>query len=331
MLFVLPVPAPGVVSPAMECPANREFSPCEQKESPKQGNGVCMGKKINEVVLALGGGAARGWAHIGVIRWLHDHGISIRGVAGTSIGALAGAFLAAGKVEELQRLVPARRRDLLRFFDLVMGGDGLFAGERVVDFLRENLDVDEISRLSIPFAAVAVDLTNGREVVFDKGNLLEAIRASISIPGVFTPLRKDGRVLVDGGLANPLPVDVARRLAPGIPVCAVDLNGDVPASFFQLPLRGSEQSRAPRWLSFRLNLRRWLRRRQLKSVLPVASASLVVIQHQLTAARLKTSPPDIYLKPDLSPLELWDFHKSDEAIRIGYETAGNSPDWGTGI
>ncbi|MDT8391142.1 MAG: patatin-like phospholipase family protein [Lentisphaeria bacterium] len=274
-----------------------------------------------EVVLALGGGAARGWAHVGVVRWFLERGISVKGVAGTSIGALVGAFLAAGNVEALwSGLAPSRRRDLTRFFDVVIGGDGLFAGGRVVDFLRENLPVHDIAQLSIPFAAVAVDLNSGEEIVFKDGNLLDAVRASISLPGVFTPLRKDGRVLVDGGLANPLPVDVARTLAPGVPVCAVDLNGHVPASFFQLPQMAG-QTAASRWLSFRMNLRRWMRRRQLKTMLPVATASLVVIQQQLTAARLKISPPDIYLKPDLSDIELWDFHKAEAAMRIGYEAA----------
>lgn len=283
-----------------------------------------MGESSQEVVLALGGGAARGWAHVGVIRWLGDQGISIKGVAGTSIGALVGAFLAAGNIEALwSGLAPTRRRDLIRFFDLAFGGDGLLTGENVVDFLRENLPVHDISQLSIPFAAVAVDLNSGEEVIFREGNVLEAIRASISIPGVFTPLRRDGRVFVDGGLANPLPVDVARNLAPGLPVCAVDLNGDVPTSFFQSSLNLRRGSKPHEWLGFRWNLRRWMRRRQLKTVLPVATASLVVIEQQLTAARLKISPPDIYLKPNLSGFELWDFHKAEEAMRIGYETAAS--------
>jgi NTE family protein len=283
-----------------------------------------MTENTKEVVLALGGGAARGWAHLGVIRWLNEHNIFIKGVAGTSIGALVGAFLAAGNFQTLCDVVPTRRRELFRFFDVVLGADGLFAGERIVDFLRQNLAIQDISKLAIPYAAVAVDLTSGSEVVFKSGNLLDAVRASISIPGVFTPLRKGEQVLVDGGLANPLPVDVARTLAPGIPVCAVDLNADIPASFSQLPLKSARPGQASRWLSVRFNLRRWFRRRQLKTVLPVATASLVVIEQQLTAARLKANPPEIYLKPDSQDIELWDFHKSEEAVRSGYEAAANA-------
>jgi NTE family protein len=181
--------------------------------------------RASGVSLALGGGAARGLAHIGVLKVLAEEGIPVRGVAGTSAGGVAGAFLCAGR-DWRWMLAQARR---LRWSDLVqpvVPRMGLLGTERLERLLDRLLGVQRFEDLGLPFAAIAVDITTGEEVVLRTGPLAPAIRASCSVPGIFAPVVIDERLLVDGGLLNDVPADVARALAGG-PVLAVRLNGGV--------------------------------------------------------------------------------------------------------
>lgn len=270
------------------------------------------------IALALGGGAARGWAHVGVIRQLLASGFEIAAVAGTSIGALVGAFLAAGKAEILwQEIAGYRKRDLLRFFDPAGGGDGLVSGNRVEEFLREKLGVSEIADLTMPYGAIAVDLASGAEVEMTSGGLVAAIRASISIPGVFSAVRRDGRILVDGGVANPVPVGLARRLGGGCPVLAVGLNKDIPES---LAAAGGDAADTgdTTWASQLAGaLRSWIRRKHARGIIPLATASMVAVEQHLTLARLQAEPADFYIEPDLGNVDLFDFHKAETAMLAG--------------
>ena len=173
-----------------------------------------MGAKKRRVALVLGGGGARGIAHIGAIGELERRGFEIAAVAGTSMGALVGGMYAAGHLEPFREWMCALDRyKVFSLVDFAFSSEGLVKGDRVIAAMKELVPDVRIERMPLPFAAVAADLLTGREVVLDSGGLYDAIRASISIPSVFRPVRRDGMVLIDGGTVNPLPLNMcgARR------------------------------------------------------------------------------------------------------------------------
>ncbi|NIF82351.1 patatin [Comamonas sp. Tr-654] len=178
------------------------------------------------VGLALGSGSARGWAHFGVLRALREAGVSPDIICGTSIGSLVGATYAAGEMDAFESWVLGLgRRKVFGFMDFNLGG-GLLKGEKIIEFWRENFVQETVEELGAPFGCVATDLQTGAEVWLRKGSIAEAVRASIALPGLFTPVMREGRLLVDGGLVNPVPVSLARAMGADI-VIAVDLNADI--------------------------------------------------------------------------------------------------------
>ena len=182
------------------------------------------------VGVALGSGSARGLAHIGVLRALQEAGINVHCVAGTSMGAVVGAVYASGKIERMaERLANLDWAGIVALLDPVFPRSGLIDGQRVAEFVRAHVPGALIEDLALPFAAVATDWETGAEVVAQSGDLTEAVRASIAVPGIVTPVRSNGRLLVDGGLVNPVPVSVARALGAEV-VIAVDLNHDIVTS-----------------------------------------------------------------------------------------------------
>lgn len=186
-----------------------------------------MPDKMRKIGLALGSGSARGWSHIGVIRGLQEADIAIDIVCGSSIGALVGGAYAAGKLDEAEKLIRGLAwSDVLGFMEVPIPRSGLIDSGKIADYLREKLGDPNIEDLPIPFAAVATDLTSGQEVWIRKGSLIEAIRASLSMPGMFTPCFRDGKLLVDGGLINPVPVSLCRSLGANT-VIAVNPNTDI--------------------------------------------------------------------------------------------------------
>ncbi|QXZ10822.1 patatin-like phospholipase family protein [Comamonas sp. Y33R10-2] len=178
------------------------------------------------VGLALGSGSARGWAHFGVLHALRQAGISPDIICGTSIGSLVGATYAAGEMDAFESWVLGLgKRKVFGFMDFNLGG-GLLKGEKIIEFWRENFVQETMEELGAPFGCVATDLQTGAEVWLRKGSIAESVRASIALPGLFTPSSLDGRLLVDGGLVNPVPVSLARAMGADI-VIAVDLNADI--------------------------------------------------------------------------------------------------------
>ncbi|MBW2113821.1 MAG: patatin-like phospholipase family protein, partial [Deltaproteobacteria bacterium] len=181
-------------------------------------------KRPKKIGLALGSGSARGWAHIGVIEALNEAGIQIDYVAGTSVGAVVGAVYASGKIHSFENsILQFDWKKVVSFLDVVFPKSGLIDGNKIADFVRTHVEEKNIENLSLPFRAISTDLVTGNEVVFQEGDIIEAVRASISIPGIFTPLRKDEMTLVDGGLVNPVPVSVVMEMGADY-VIAVDLN-----------------------------------------------------------------------------------------------------------
>lgn len=287
--------------------------------------------------LALGSGSARGWAHIGVIRALQREGIPIDLVCGTSIGAVVAAAFAAGALDTLESW--ARELDwshILRFMDITLPRSGLIEGEKMMDFFREHFTDLPIQDLPLPFTAVATELTSGREVWLREGPLLEAIRASISMPGIFTPTLWEGRWLVDGGLVNPVPVTVCRAMGAEI-VIAMNLNAGIVGRhmFTRKTSRGPRTKRkaAPSKLTasitnhlnhtWQLGKSFLLERFGLDqtgkspSLFEVMVTSIHIMQDRITRHRLAGDPPDILVSPRLAHIALLDFNRADEAIEAG--------------
>ena len=178
-----------------------------------------------KIGLALGGGSARGWSHIGVIRALEEAGIEPDIVCGTSIGSLVGAAYAAGELDRLEGWVRSLTwQNVVSLLDVTVTG-GFIKGAKLVEFFGSRFKDTDISKLPKPFGAVATELVTGREVWLREGSVIESVRASIAVPGLFTPVARDGRLLVDGGLVNPVPVSLCRAMGADI-VIAVELNAD---------------------------------------------------------------------------------------------------------
>jgi NTE family protein len=289
--------------------------------------------------LALGSGSARGWAHIGVIRELERLGITPQVVCGTSIGALVGGLYAAGQLDRLESWI--RRldwREILRYLDvtLLMGG-GFVEGKRLIDFFRDEMGDHPIESLDIPFAAVATDLSTGEEVWFREGSLLDAIRASFALPGLFTPAQLDNRWLVDGGLVNPVPVSLCRALGADV-VIAVNLNGDVVGKHLrreETQQAVSEAKRAEVTLIEKLSEELKQRTNSLVSQLfessagapglfDVVAGSINIMQHRITRSRMAGDPPDIVLTPRLAHIGLMEFDRAQEAITEGAASANRA-------
>ena len=292
------------------------------------------GSDLNRRVigLALGSGSARGWAHIGVIRELSDNGIKPDVVCGTSIGALVGAFYASGQLKTLEEWVmKLDRKVMLRYLDikLLMSG-GFVEGRRLIDFFRECIGNPLMEELDISFAAVATDMEAGQEVWLRKGSLLDAVRASIALPGIFTPLRMDDRWLVDGGLVNPVPISLCRAMGAGI-VIAVNLNGNIVGKYRKKRLRkieGDIKMSAEATLLDKLSVEFKQRADSIVSQLfnsnigtpglfEVLSSSINIMQNCITRSRMAGDPPDIVIPPRLSHIGLLEFDRAKEAVEEG--------------
>ena len=276
------------------------------------------------VGLALGSGAARGWAHLGVIRVLEQAGIRPDLVCGTSIGALVGAAYAADELEGFEKwLRDLSIADVISFMDVRMNG-GMIKGERLMEFFRRSFIDRPIEELGIPFAAVATALHTGTEVWLREGSTIDAVRASIALPALFSPVVLDGRILVDGGLVNPVPVSLARAMGADI-VIAVDLNSnrlgrhhpDEPEAETP-PVVISEWRR-----KLQENLGAFIPGREeddelkLPSILDVITSSINIMQQRISRSRMSGDPPDLIVTPRLAQLGLMDFHRSKEAIAEG--------------
>jgi len=290
------------------------------------------------VGLALGGGAARGWAHIGVIRELQRLGIEPDVVCGTSAGALVGAIYLGGGLDWFEEwLRGLGRREMVRRLDVsLLGGGGLVEGKRLMDFLREHLGDPPIETLPKPFAAVASDLANGREVWLREGPVLGAVRASIALPGLFTPVERDGRWLVDGGLVNPVPVSVCRALGAEV-VIAVNVNDgtlDRHQSAARIPRKSGTAAAGE--ASFLERFAAEVRSRAADladhffgpdgapGLLDVMAGAVNIMQERITRSRMAGDPPEILLEPRLAHIGLLEFDRAEEAIEEGRQCTGKA-------
>ena len=281
--------------------------------------------------LALGGGSARGWAHIGVIRALKAAGIEPDIVCGTSIGALVGAAYVGGELDRLEEWVRSLRpQTVVSFLDFSLNG-GLIKGDKLIDFFRSHFVDREIGDLARPFGAVATDLRRGREVWLRDGRVTDAVRASIALPGLFTPVQRDGSWLVDGGLVNPVPVSLCRAMDADI-VIAVDLNSDLLGRHLKPRPHAAGKVRKqaaaePDSLTDAMLARLQSGISQLginhhdgaepPAMLDVLASSINIMQVLITRSRLAGEPADVMITPQLAELGLMEFHRAAMAIDAG--------------
>jgi NTE family protein len=282
--------------------------------------------------LALGGGAARGFAHIGVMRVLMANGIVPDVIVGTSIGAVVGGCYAGKQFDDFEKWARGLSfRGMLGYLDMSVAGSGLISGNQLAKRLELALGSTHIEDLPIRFAAIATEIANGHEIWLTRGRLVDALRASYALPGIFAPVRIGGRWLVDGALVNPVPVSAARSLGARL-VIAVNLNAELFGRGATISSHGSddfdEKAHEIEHSSFGLSglfgAKRALRRQFLggaPGIPTVMVEAFNVMQDRITRARLAGDPPDVTIAPKISPVGWFDFHRADEAIRLGAEAA----------
>lgn len=304
-----------------------------------------MARRQPKIGLALGAGSARGWAHIGVIKALEAHGIRPQVIAGTSIGALVGASYATGNLDELAEWVTTLSwQQVVSYLDPSFSG-GLIAGKKLFDFFRTHYEDCDIEQLAVPFGAVATDLDTGQEVWLQKGSVLKAVRASIALPGIFTPVQLDERWLLDGGLVNPVPISLCRAMGAEI-VIAVDLNADLLSRHQR---SGGRTASSPRDLIAKQNdgdtgnhdIRDFLRQQVINlksnllraesnddtpSLIDIVVRSINIMQTRITRSRMAGDPPELIIAPHLAQILLMEFHRASEAIREGRKAVERAGD-----
>jgi NTE family protein len=296
------------------------------------------------VSLVLGSGGARGYAHIGVIEELEASGFAIRSIAGSSMGALIGGVYAAGKLGVYTEWVrPLQRLDVLRLLDWTISGGGFIKGDRIIGVLRDLIGETNIEDLPIPYTAVAVDLDVQREVWFSQGPLFHAIRASIAIPTIFRPYHYEGRLLVDGGLLNPLPVSPTLR---DLTDCTIAVDINAPAEPLDPPHaetgdRGAAGQASPEMLPdgakpapidaqrapYRKRIAEFIegimekRERAAAETEPGAfelfARSLDTVQETITRLKIAAEPPDLLITIPRNACAFYEFHRADELIALG--------------
>ncbi len=286
--------------------------------------------------LALGGGVARGWAHIGAIRALIEAGIRPDIIAGTSIGAVVGGAYLAGKIDILEKWARGlNRRKMMSYMDVRWGGAGFLRGERLARVLNHYMGDIKIEDLDRKFAAVTCDLRTGYEVWLQRGPIVPAVRASYALPGAFEPVKVDGRFMIDGALVNPVPVSACRALGAHM-VIAISLNGDAfgpIGSSHELDMTGTDDDKdlvdpfhlAGQSLN-KLRPDRLLLKSMVGNVRPgtspkigsVMMGTLNIVMDRISRSRLAGDPPDVFVAPRIGHIGMLEFTKADELIERGY-------------
>lgn len=284
--------------------------------------------------IAFGSGVARGWAHIGVLKALDRAGIKADIVSGTSIGALVGGCHVTGKLPQLEEFARSlTRRRMLGLIDLRLGGSGLVSDSKLARLLHQHLGDIQIEHLGRTFVGVATELATGHEIWMHNGSLVEAIRASYAMPGVFQPVFHDDTWLIDGALVNPVPVSVCRALGARV-VIAVNLNTDMygrpaqPVGAENDLIESAQRGKLTEQLLLKdrkpeeeMKRRIFGGGRSGPGMTTVMLGALNIVQDRLARSRLAADPPDIVIAPPVGDIGLLDFEKAGDLIRLGEEAA----------
>ncbi len=307
--------------------------------------------KKPKIGLVLGSGGSKGIAHIAVIEYLQSMEIPIHMISGSSIGAVIGSLYSAGSLQKFKSSLDGMKlREMLSYIDPVFPRSGLLGGNKIMEFLEKYIPRDTcIEDLPVPVGIVATDINSGKPVVFRSGNVLEAVRASISIPGVFEPVKYKDTILVDGGVANPLPIDAVKAMGADLTI-AVNLHPAIPASRIKKQITEDgvvamdtnqmevlhsieelDQSAITRgikdwkwlrsvekWIGIGKNKKTGV---QLPSIFEVFTQAIDVMGYANTTLMLKYNPPDVLIEPDLLDLGTLDFSEAARALAIGHQAA----------
>ncbi|QFU16855.1 patatin-like phospholipase family protein [Microvirga thermotolerans] len=276
--------------------------------------------------LALGGGAARGWSHIGVLRTLSEAGIVPDVIAGCSIGAVVGGCYAAGKLDELETFARSlTKRRVMGLLDFHISGSGLIAGTRLQRLLDHDLTDKKVEDLPIRFCTIATELASGHEIWLTRGSLVQAMRASYALPGVFDPVLIGGRWLMDGALVNPIPITAARALGADLVIC-VNLNGEIRIRGTVIQSYDSDSDEREieeamveprRWGIFPPSRAGKPRKPNAPGIATVMVDAFNITQDRIARSRLAGDPPDVMIAPKLSKMGLFEFHRAEECIALG--------------
>ncbi|MCD6091369.1 MAG: patatin-like phospholipase family protein [Bacteroidales bacterium] len=284
-----------------------------------------MSKKVS---LVLSSGGARGIAHIGVIEELERRGYTIASVSGTSMGALVGGIYAAGGLKLYKEwMLTLDKMDVFSLVDFTISGRGLVKGEKVLKEMKKIIPDKNIEDLNIPYSAISTDIINGKEIVFDKGSLYDAIRASVSIPTVFTPFEHQGLKLVDGGVVNPVPINRVARSQNDILV-VVDVNATIPFKRIKKSYEITEEKKFAKDKRFSKYVN--LLSHKFNSLVPksekdklgyfnIMNRTTSLMVHQISQMAIETGKPDILVNIPHESFGVFDFYKTEEIIQIGVE------------
>ena len=272
-------------------------------------------KKKKSIGIVLGSGSARGWAHIGVLKALEKNNIKIDMITGTSIGSLIGAVYATGKILDFEKFVLGiSLKTMISYIDLSFPINGLLSGKKIFRLFSDYFEEKQISSLKIQYKCIATNILSGEEVIIDKGKISSAIRSSVSIPGIFSPSKYKGKYLVDGGLSNPLPIDVIKEMGADV-VIAVNLNKYICDNKKNTTNKNSDDE----ILSI---LEKKYYKRLIRSKTPnifnVIDNTIHIIEKKITEINLEKHKPDILIEPELGSFKITDFDKGEEAINEGY-------------
>lgn len=295
--------------------------------------------KNREVSLVLASGGARGLAHIGVIDELLKREFTINSISGSSMGAIVAGMYAAGTLEDYKKwILKLKKFDVLSLMDFTLGNNGIIKGEKIFNEMKKEGFIPEvdIENLEIPIAIVASDIVNNKEIVFRKGNLYNALRASISIPNVFTPVKRDNGLLVDGGVLNPLPLNLVKRSSNDI-LMAVDINALIPYSPDSKKDNAGnndgnddkstfEQLKA-RWFElFEGDERRKLSKASNLGYMDMFSRTYQVMQNRISQFSLEKDPPDVHIEISKDACGTFEFYRAKEMIELGRESCAKALD-----
>ena len=275
--------------------------------------------------IALGSGAARGWSHIGILDALAERGLTPTVVAGASVGALVGAAYASHQLDDLRDWVAGLSRlDIFRLMDTRLRGGGLMTGGRLMDTIADEFGNGDIEALDLAFGAVATDLGSGREIWLRDGPVIDAIRASSGLPGLFSPVRYRGDWVIDGGLVNPVPVSLCRALGADL-VIAVNLNAHLVTRRRLFGEDDTDADDASQLEKLADRIGDWLRPARRDSpeapgILDVVGTSINIMQDRITRSRMVGEPPEVIITPHLEDFQFMDFHRAEDAMQAGRQS-----------
>jgi NTE family protein len=299
---------------------------------------------MRKIGLALGSGSAKGLAHIGVLKVLDEQKIPVDFIAGTSIGALIGVVYASGvSTREMEEIAfNIDKKQITSFFTPTIPYSGLVEGKRITEFIKSIIGNPNIEDLKIPFAAIATNVLNGRKVMITKGSAVEAVRASISIPGIFTPCKHNGDFLVDGGLVDPVPVNCVRDMGADY-IIGVNVISLPEKKTNKLMMKGEEKKLATVPVNSKLintRLSKFIKpvknvmenpfltltgklktMRESPSIFTIILQTIAIMEQQIMNLQLKNLRPDILIEPQVGFIKPLEFYRSKEAIAVGEKVA----------